>query len=60
MIDWSDPLWYIRAMTQDPSQESVGPARRSVADLVARLAELPRPTDIESRDVDPLPEQPGS
>jgi len=38
---------------------TIFPSRPSVKDLVARLAELPRPVDVEVRDVDPIPERPG-
>ena len=35
------------------------PARPSVSDMVERLTALPRPTDVEVRDEEPLPERPG-
>ena len=38
---------------------TIYPTRPSVADMLARLAALPRPETIESRDEDPLPERPG-
>ena len=38
---------------------TIFPARPSVADLVSRLAALPRPRAIEVRDEEPLPERPG-
>ena len=38
---------------------TIYPSRPSVKDLVARLAELPCPADVEIRDVDPIPERPG-
>jgi len=37
---------------------TIYPARPSVGDLVKRLAALPRPTDIEVRDDEELPERP--
>ncbi len=37
---------------------TIFPSRPSIGDLVARLDELPCPTDIEVRDVEPLPERP--
>jgi antitoxin VapB len=38
---------------------TIFPARRSVADLVASLRKLPRPTGVEERDIEPIPERPG-
>jgi antitoxin VapB len=38
---------------------TIYPKRPSVAEMLARLAELPRPDSIEERDVEPLPERPG-
>lgn len=38
---------------------TIYPARTSVADLVASLAALPRPTRVEVRDEEPLDERPG-
>lgn len=38
---------------------TVYPATMSIADLVARLAALPAPAEIEARDVDALPERAG-
>lgn len=38
---------------------TIYPARPPIGDLVRRLASLPRPTDIEVRDDDELPERPG-
>jgi len=38
---------------------TIYPSRSTLADLIARLAALPRPETIESRDIDPLPERPG-
>jgi antitoxin VapB len=38
---------------------TIFPSRPSIRDLIARLDELPRPTSIEVRDVEPLPERPG-
>ncbi len=38
---------------------TIYPSRRSLADMIARLTELPRPTAVETRDVEPLPERPG-
>jgi antitoxin VapB len=38
---------------------TIYPARPTVADMLARLAELPRPEGIEPRDEEPLPERPG-
>ncbi len=35
------------------------PARKPIGELVKQLAELPRPTAIEARDEDLLPERPG-
>jgi antitoxin VapB len=37
---------------------TVYPARGSVSGLVDRLAALPRPASIETRDEEPLPERP--
>jgi antitoxin VapB len=38
---------------------TIFPARPSIKELITRLDDLPRPTSIEVRDVDPLPERPG-
>lgn len=38
---------------------TIYPVRASVADLLQRLATMPRPIDIESREDEPLPEPPG-
>lgn len=38
---------------------TIYPVRSSVADLVLRLAALPRPDSIEIRDEEALPEPPG-
>ncbi|HEY3889590.1 MAG TPA: AbrB/MazE/SpoVT family DNA-binding domain-containing protein [Caulobacteraceae bacterium] len=38
---------------------TIFPSRPSVKDLVARLAELPRPAEVEVRDTDPIPERRG-
>ena len=38
---------------------TIYPTRPSVSDLVKKLASLPRPTDIEERDVELIPERPG-
>ena len=38
---------------------TIFPARPSVSDLVGRLAALPRPDTIETRDDELLPERPG-
>ncbi len=38
---------------------TIYPRRPSLADLIARLAELPRPAAVETRDVEPLAERPG-
>jgi hypothetical protein len=38
---------------------TICPSRSTLADMIARLAELSRPQRIESRDVEPLPERPG-
>lgn len=38
---------------------TIYPARTSPADLVARLAALPRPVSVEIRDEEPLDERPG-
>lgn len=38
---------------------TIYPARTSPADLVARLAALPRPASVEIRDEEPLDERPG-
>ena len=38
---------------------TIYPARPTVADMLARLAELPRPEAVEVRDEEPLPERPG-
>jgi antitoxin VapB len=35
------------------------PKRQSIAETIRRLGELPRPTEIEERDVEELPEPPG-
>lgn len=35
------------------------PARPPISDMVERLTALPRPTNIEVRDEEPLPERPG-
>ncbi len=38
---------------------TIYPSRPTVADLLARLAELPRPAAIEARDAEPLAERVG-
>ncbi|PTS91182.1 MULTISPECIES: antitoxin [unclassified Caulobacter] len=38
---------------------TIYPARTSVSDLVSRLAALPRPATVETRDEEPLAERPG-
>jgi antitoxin VapB len=38
---------------------TIYPARTTPAALVERLARLPRPTSVEVRDEEPLPERPG-
>jgi antitoxin VapB len=38
---------------------TIYPARKPIGDLVKQLAQLPRPTSIEERDGDELPERPG-
>jgi antitoxin VapB len=38
---------------------TIYPTRPSVADLVAQLAKLPRPKNVERRDVEPIPERRG-
>jgi antitoxin VapB len=38
---------------------TIFPAKPPIAELVRRLAELPRPDMIEARDVEPLPEPGG-
>lgn len=38
---------------------TIYPSKGSVADLVARLNALPRPSSIETRDDELLPERPG-
>jgi antitoxin VapB len=38
---------------------TVYPKRPTVADMLARLGQLPRPDPVEDRDVEPLPERPG-
>lgn len=38
---------------------TIYPAKPPVAELVRRLAEMPRPSEVETRDVEPLPERPG-
>jgi antitoxin VapB len=38
---------------------TIYPAKPSVSDLIAKLAELPRPASVEARDEEPLPERPG-
>ncbi len=38
---------------------TIYPTRPSVAEMLARLDSLPKPTRIEARDVEPLPERPG-
>jgi len=38
---------------------TIYPAKRSVKDMLRRLQKLPKPSTIEERDVDPLPERPG-
>jgi antitoxin VapB len=37
---------------------TIYPTRPSVAEMLARLAELPRPEAVETRDVELLPERP--
>lgn len=38
---------------------TIYPAKPPVSELIARLAELPRPAAVEERDEEPLPERPG-
>lgn len=38
---------------------TIYPARGTIQDLVARLAELPKPSAVEVRDDEDLPERPG-
>lgn len=38
---------------------TIYPARPPVADLIRRLAALPCPATVETRDEEPLPERPG-
>jgi antitoxin VapB len=38
---------------------TIYPARKPIGDLVKQLAQLPRPTSIEERDDEVLPERPG-
>jgi antitoxin VapB len=38
---------------------TIYPSRPGAADLVRHLAAMPRPSDIETRDEEPLPERPG-
>ena len=38
---------------------TIYPAKETVPEMVDRLRELPRPTEIEERDVEELPERPG-
>jgi antitoxin VapB len=38
---------------------TIFPKRPPIADLIARLAALPRPATIEVRDVSEIPERPG-
>jgi antitoxin VapB len=38
---------------------TIYPKRPSVAEMLARLGDLPRPDSVEIRDVEPLPERPG-
>ena len=38
---------------------TIYPARGTVQDLVARLADLPKPSAVEVRDDEDLPERPG-
>ncbi len=38
---------------------TIYPSGPTLADMIARLAALPRPETIESRDVESLPERPG-
>ncbi len=38
---------------------TIYPRRPSIGDLVKRLAELPRPAEIEARDVEVIPEPDG-
>ncbi len=35
---------------------TIYPAKPPIADLIRRLADLPRPASVETRDVEPLPE----
>ena len=35
--------------------EAIDPIRPSIADLIKRLTDLPRPAAIEVRDIEPLP-----
>ena len=38
---------------------TIFPAKPPISELVKRLADLPRPETIETRDIEPLPEAPG-
>jgi len=38
---------------------TITPKRPSVAEMVRRLRELPKPSDIEERDADIFPDRPG-
>ena len=38
---------------------TIFPTRPPIGDLIQRLAVLPRPADIETRDIEELPERPG-
>jgi len=38
---------------------TIYPARPTVADMLARLAELPKPDAVEERDIEPVPERAG-
>ena len=38
---------------------TIYPTRPTVADMLAQLADLPRPESVEKREADPLPERPG-
>jgi hypothetical protein len=59
MIASSNLRWYIRAMMQEPTTDPIVPSRPTIAHLIARLAEHPRPTEVETRDVDLIPGRPG-
>ena len=38
---------------------TIYPARRPLKDMLRRLQKLPKPSVVEERDVEPLPERPG-